>query len=205
MFLQVRLRPGFTIRAEAGDDASHAGWESLLEASPSRKGAWAEAVLEARAIALGFTPCRPSGVPAPYDLILERAGSVYRVQVKSAWKDKDGCFVFRTTGGGGNAAAYTPARADLLACMVVPLNVWYIIPVTELEAEQEHLIVTPSADSPSADSPSADSPSAGSRSADWPSPVSRSADWPRDRRGRRKARRRTKSFEEWKERWDLLA
>src|SRR5947199_10654251 len=125
MLLELRLRPGLTIRAEADD--SPPGWQALVDASTSTKGGWAEAVLEARAIALDFIPCRPTGVPAPYDFILERHGLMFRVQVKSAWKDKGGgSFVFHTTGGSNTPGRYTAETVDLLACFVVPLNVWYI-------------------------------------------------------------------------------
>jgi hypothetical protein len=169
---QLRLHPGLTIRAEADQPASD--WRALANASSSRKGAWVEAILEARAIALDFIPCRPTGVPAPYDFILERHGLMFRVQVKSAWKDKGGgSFVFHTTGGSNTPGRYTAETVDLLACFVVPLNVWYIVPIAEIEPQQEHLIVTPDAKS-------------------------------HDRRGRRKPPRHTRSYEAWKERWDLL-
>ena len=174
MLLTLRLRPGLTIRAEAAEDNDLPDWRALIDAPTSRKGAWVESLLEARAIAMGFIPCRPTGVPAPYDFILERHGLMLRVQVKSAWKDKGGgSFVFHTTGGSNTPGSYTAQTIDLLACLVVPLNVWYIVPVTEIESDQEHLIVTPEAN-------------------------------PRDRRGRRKPPRRTKSYEAWKDRWDLL-
>lgn len=171
-FHELRFRPGRTIRAEA-DETPPADWRALINASTSVKGAWAEAVLEVRAIALGFIPCRPAGVPAPYDFILERNGLMLRVQVKSAWKDKGGYFLFHTTGGSNQPGSYTAGRIDLLACLVVPLNLWYIVPIAEIEPDQEHMIVTPDSK-------------------------------PVDRRGRRKPPRRTKSYECWKERWDLL-
>jgi hypothetical protein len=146
--------------------ASEDDWKLLLNAPTSVKGAWAEGVLETRVIALGFIPCRPCGIPAPYDFIIEREGLMWRVQVKSAWQDKNGCWVFRTTGGSADAPTYTPERVDVLACLVVPLKTWYIIPVAEVEEEQERLIVTPE--------------------------------------GAGKSKRRTKSYEAFRERWDLL-
>ena len=158
------MRGGLSISAVAEEEEE---WKLLLNAPTSAKGAWAEGVLETRVIALGFIPCRPCGIPAPYDFIIEREGLVVRVQVKSAWQDKNGCWVFRTTGGSTDAPTYTSQRIDMLACLVVPLKTWYIIPVSEVDEEQEHLIVTPEP-------------------------------------GARKSKRRTKSYEAFRERWDLL-
>jgi hypothetical protein len=55
------------------------------------RGEWAEARFVARAAELMFRVAKPWGDSAPYDLMVERDGLIYRVQGKSTMRRMKGC------------------------------------------------------------------------------------------------------------------
>jgi len=75
----------------------------------------------------GFQVTRPWGDTARYDLILERDGRFYRVQVKSTPAFRQG--KYRCMNGSADwRKPYSPRQIDILALYIIPLDLWYIIP-----------------------------------------------------------------------------
>jgi len=94
-----------------------------------RRGEIGEAAFLAKASAMGFGVAKPWGDSHRYDLIVDVAGRLLKVQVKSAH-----C-VCAQPGGGYHIRAHphqrTPYRADeidLLVAYIVPEDIWYIFP-----------------------------------------------------------------------------
>ena len=120
------------------------------------QGEWAELLFMARAAELGLSIVRPWGDSSPYDLALvcpekacpEKAcpdaqlqrPSILRVQVKSTLqtaKHKNGprgAYLCNTIsrGPGGKVRTYSPAEVDFFALFVIPLDLWYIVPLAQL-------------------------------------------------------------------------
>lgn len=103
-------------------------------ATYKRRGEWAELVFITVAQGLGFNVAKPWGDSAEYDLALEQDGRFMRVQVKSTESRTEGsegsysCHL-----GGFDGRLYTAKQIDYFACYVVPVDVWYIVPVKRLE------------------------------------------------------------------------
>ena len=94
-----------------------------------RRGEIGEAAFLAKAASLGFGVAKPWGDSERYDLIVDVAGRLLKVQVKSAH-----C-VCAQPGGGYHIRAHphqrTPYRVDeidLLVAYIVPEDIWYIFP-----------------------------------------------------------------------------
>ncbi len=89
-----------------------------------------EAAFLNRATALGFGVAKPWGDSLRYDFILDNGSHLWRIQVKCTESIRARAYETRatyTTGSG--RAVYTRADIDFLAAHVVPLDIWYIIPV----------------------------------------------------------------------------
>ncbi len=98
--------------------------------SPKRLGALAELVFMSRAAALGLTILRPN-CPCRYDLVLDTGSRLLRIQVKSTATLRHGrysvsCFSC------DSRRRYNRHQIDFLAAWIVPLNLWYLIPVHAL-------------------------------------------------------------------------
>lgn len=113
-----------------------------------KKGEWAESAFLTRALSLGFHVSQPWGDTAPYDFIVDKPTlRPLRVQIKSAWRParRNGKrFMFRATGC-FQRSTYTAADVDFLACLVVPLDLWYIVPIAAITPNQSFLYVAPDA------------------------------------------------------------
>src|SRR5512132_3013203 len=98
---------------------------------PKRLGEAAEVYFMYRATRLGLTLSKPLGESAPYDVICEYAGRLFRIQIKSSWV-RDGSRYCLTAYYGSRRRPYTAADIDFLAAYVAPEDAWYIIPVSAL-------------------------------------------------------------------------
>jgi hypothetical protein len=106
-----------------------ARWRPRLRHRKS-KGEWAEIAFMSRAIGLGFTVCKPYGENHPFDFIaFTPASDPVRVQVKSSWSRKYRSYKFKASASG---RPYRRREVDFIAVLVVPEDVWYIIPRREL-------------------------------------------------------------------------
>jgi PD-(D/E)XK nuclease superfamily protein len=89
-----------------------------------------EAAYLSRSIALGFGVARPWGDSLRYDFILDNGECLHRIQVKCTESIRARAYETRATYTVGNKrAVYTKKDIDFIAAHVVPLDVWYIIPV----------------------------------------------------------------------------
>jgi hypothetical protein len=89
-----------------------------------------EAAFLHRAAGLGFGVAKPWGDSLRYDFILDNSETLIRVQVKCTECIRARAYETRATYTVGNKrAVYTKADIDYIAAHVVPLDLWYIVPV----------------------------------------------------------------------------
>ena len=109
------------------------------------RGGWAESVFQNLAIAMGFTVCKPWNDNGPFDFIIERDGRMLRIQVKSAFTACHNQFQFKSKRSKETRTErpYTAAEVDFFACLIAPLDIWYIIPIAEVSTRQGAIYVRP--------------------------------------------------------------
>ncbi len=90
-----------------------------------RRGEWAELRFMERAAEHGLCVSKPWGDSARYDFVVETAGRLLRIQVKSTWSMNHGAYVVGTRPCSG---AYPAGAFDFIAGYLIPINVWYILP-----------------------------------------------------------------------------
>jgi PD-(D/E)XK endonuclease len=94
-----------------------------------RRGEIGEAAFLAKASAMGFGVAKPWGDSDRYDFIVDVAGRLLKVQIKSAHRASH-----HPTGGynlrccGHVRGSYRPDEIDLLVAYIVPEDIWYIFP-----------------------------------------------------------------------------
>ena len=89
-----------------------------------------EAAFLHRAAGLGFGVAKPWGDSMRYDFILDNGERLIRVQVKCTECIRARAYETRATYTTGNTrAVYTKKDIDYVAAHVVPLDLWYIVPV----------------------------------------------------------------------------
>jgi hypothetical protein len=91
-----------------------------------RRGEWAELRFQLRASELGLILTRPCGDCAPYDFAVDHQGHFLRVQVKCTLYKRDNSYRCCLT---ANHHLYTPDQIDLFAAYVIPVDVFYILPL----------------------------------------------------------------------------
>jgi hypothetical protein len=101
-----------------------------------QKGEWAEVCFAVEVLRRGWRIARPYGDSAPYDCIVEAAGRLSRVQVKSVeFCDIGRRYPYRVRMGRGKWAErpYTSRDMDLMAVLVIPRMTWYIVPMSVID------------------------------------------------------------------------
>jgi hypothetical protein len=90
-----------------------------------------------QAMQRGFTVAKPFGDSAPYDMVVHaalrvaRPGRLWRVQVRSVAAIREGSYRVRAwCRAGRDIAPLTIRETDFIAAWVIPLDAWYIVPVT---------------------------------------------------------------------------
>jgi hypothetical protein len=91
-----------------------------------------EATFLARACSLGFSVATPWGDSNRYDLLVQHehadaSHGFWRIQVKSSQRYAEGRY--RVRNGGNQNIAYTSDEIDFIAAHIVPLDLWYIVPI----------------------------------------------------------------------------
>jgi hypothetical protein len=83
-----------------------------------------------KAASLGFGVSKPVGDNEPFDFVLNAGHRLWKVQVKATFHMRR-TYLFRTTRAdvGRQHRLYSADDIDILAAWVMPLDVWYIIPV----------------------------------------------------------------------------
>src|ERR1700722_14813797 len=95
-----------------------------------RTGERSEAAFLARALGLQFSIAKPWGDSERYDFIIDNGSRLWRIQTKCTEGLRADAYETRATYDiNGKHIPYTRADTDFLAAHVVPLAVWYIIPV----------------------------------------------------------------------------
>jgi hypothetical protein len=107
-----------------------------------RRGEVAEAAFLHKAASLGFSVSKPWGESDRYDFIVDCAGRIWRVQVKSAHSSSINGYAFHACGN-VRSRRYTAKDIDFIIGYVVPDDVWYIIPIAEF-ADKTTVKVFPS-------------------------------------------------------------
>jgi len=119
--------------AEIFAQAADLSGEDLVRRRTAKAlGELAEHAFAFKAATLGFGISKPVGDNEPFDFVVNAGHRLWRVQVKSTYSaGKSGAYFFRAVRAavGGRLRVYSPADIDVLAGWVMPLDVWYIIPV----------------------------------------------------------------------------
>jgi len=93
-------------------------------------GELSEAAFLTRAAHRGFGVAKPWGDSRRYDFILDNGAHLHRVQIKCTECIRAQAYETRATYSVGKGrAVYTKNDIDFIAAHVVPLDIWYIIPV----------------------------------------------------------------------------
>jgi hypothetical protein len=100
--------------------------QAVAGTTTKRRGESAEAEFISRAITLGFSVLQPWGDSDRYDVVIDHGQGFSRVQVKSAASCNRGQYSMKA---GGLSKRYTNQDIDFLAGLVVPENLWYIVPI----------------------------------------------------------------------------
>jgi len=137
-------------------DSGDPGRQPRAPAKPPRKnskrtGELSEAAFLHKAQSLGFRVCKPWGDSERYDFILDNGERLWRAQVKCTEHlrahgyDIQSIYVNRK----GDKTSYTSADIDVLIAHLVPVDVWYVVPIEAL-ALSKSLRLYPDASSPRA-------------------------------------------------------
>jgi hypothetical protein len=99
-----------------------------------QSGELAEIAFLHKAADLGFGVAKPYGDSERYDFILDSGERLWRVQVKSVTVTYSGGgrgyrMVTRHSRGLRKDSPYTAEEIDFLVAYIVPLDIWYVIPV----------------------------------------------------------------------------
>jgi hypothetical protein len=99
-----------------------------LHLPTKRRGEVSEAAFLHKAAGLGFSVAKPWGDSDRYDFILDFAGRLSRVQVKTASRVGDGAYSIHACGS-DPGRIYTREEIDFLIAYIVSESLWYVFPV----------------------------------------------------------------------------
>jgi hypothetical protein len=110
--------------------------ESKKARNSKRTGELAEAAFLHKAVGMGFRVTKPWGDSERYDFVLDSGRRLWRVQIKCTAVERAGGYHIQPIHFvyGKNKVVYTADDIDVLAALVIPLDVWYIVPVAVLAA-----------------------------------------------------------------------
>lgn len=99
--------------------------------NPKRLGELAEAAFLLKAETLGFSLAKPWGDSERYDFVLDSGSRLWRIQLKSTSvihaRGYEVQPIYHVYGKG--KSAYTADDIDALAAYILPLDIWYLLPV----------------------------------------------------------------------------
>jgi PD-(D/E)XK endonuclease len=109
-----------------------------------RMGEVSEAAFLYKAVSLNFKVTKPWGDSERYDFVLDSGARLWRVQIKCTACAYGSGYRMQPTHSvyGKSDQVYTAEEIDVLACHIVPLDLWYIIPVQML-GQSRNLFVCP--------------------------------------------------------------
>jgi PD-(D/E)XK endonuclease len=97
-----------------------------------RRGEVSELAFFYKAASLGFGVAKPWGDSERYDFILDSGQRLWRVQVKSGCHHRKRCYDLHGRCGNQEKSQYTSADIDIFVAYLVPIDVWYVIPVEKI-------------------------------------------------------------------------
>ena len=100
------------------------------------QGILAELIFDTEATRRGLKVLKPL-LELKYDRMIEWRGRTFRVQVKSTSKpekNRQG-YAVRSCWGGTKKRRYSTKMVDILAVYIVPLDLWYMIPMRKVKAK----------------------------------------------------------------------
>ncbi len=103
----------------------------LPRKNTKRTGELSEAAFLHKAQSLGFKVCKPWGDSERYDFILDNGERLWRVQVKCTEHQRARGYDIQSiyVNPKGDKTLYTSAEIDVLIAHVVPVDVWYVVPI----------------------------------------------------------------------------
>ncbi len=106
------------------------------------QGEWAELCFMTKAAGMGLRVVRPFGDSSSYDVGVEHANGILRVQVKSTVYLRPGGQSYSLHLVGHNKRQYAKGTVDFFAIYLVPPDIWYIVPF-EVTGKSVSLHFTP--------------------------------------------------------------
>jgi PD-(D/E)XK endonuclease len=109
--------------------------EGLKEPRNSKRtGELSEAAFLHKAVSLGLKVTKPWGDSERYDFVVDAGRRLWRVQIKCTAAIRAGGYHIQPIHFvyGKSKVVYTAEDIDVLAAHIVPLDVWYVVPVQAL-------------------------------------------------------------------------
>jgi PD-(D/E)XK endonuclease len=108
------------------------------------RGEWVELQFMVRALRKGFRVSKPWGDSSPYDVGVEHGRQFLRVQVKSTSYRLANGYLCGFKPNQTNKSRYTTRKVDFFAALIVPEDVWYVIPAAVvLKTKSSDLMLCP--------------------------------------------------------------
>jgi hypothetical protein len=104
--------------------------QAVANDNHKRMGEAIEAAFLAKVCKLRIPVCKPWGDSERYDFVVDWGKGFWRVQVKGA-SFCDG--LKYQAGGGGDGKPFTQEDMDFVVVYLVPLDVWYVVPIERAE------------------------------------------------------------------------
>jgi hypothetical protein len=104
--------------------------QAVADDTNKRMGEAVEAAFLARVCRLRIPVCKPWGDSERYDFVVDWGKGFWRVQVKGGSYCEGSKY---QAGAGGNGKPFTKEDMDFVVVHVVPLDVWYVIPIERAE------------------------------------------------------------------------
>ena len=90
-----------------------------------------------KATELGFMVAKPYGTIYPFDFIVQGGQKLWRIQIKSVAYVRKGLYSLNVRRSKGRRLrAYSKSEIDFVAIYIIPEDVWYILPVSEVVERQ---------------------------------------------------------------------
>jgi hypothetical protein len=99
---------------------------AVADEKPKRKGEAIEAAFLAKVCKLRIPVCKPWGDSERYDFVVDWGKGFWSVQVKGA-STQEG--LIYTASAGRTGKVFTKDDMDFVVVHIVPLDVWYVVPV----------------------------------------------------------------------------
>jgi hypothetical protein len=104
--------------------------QAVADDACKRIGEAVEAAFLARVCKLRIPVCKPWGDSERYDFVVDWGKGFWRVQVKGGSYCEGSKY---QAGAGGKGKPFTKEDMDFVVVQVVPLDVWYVIPIEQAE------------------------------------------------------------------------